>query len=174
MKKLLFIPILLLFSCVGNNDRYQEEYSDYVEYYELYTTYFSHVAVVQIKNIEAIKNGCKIEIDLYETSERFREKMDEKYTADEFVPYNGFNSKYDDFELPLDEMKHMRSIYYSDRIRPIRCISESPREELTEYIFINWIEGMEPVLGHSGHDINRSDTALVVNISHEIHYYYLW
>ncbi len=166
MKKLLFIPILLLISCAGNNDGK----TSYHQHHILHTSDFKYLATVNIESTDEIKNGCKLEIDIYETNEMFRNHMDSLIMP----PDDYYSFEEIEIESPLDDMKHMRSIHYSDRIRPIRCISESPGEELTDLIFINWIEGMEPFLGFSGHVVNRSDTALVVNISHEVQYHYLW
>ncbi|REL23913.1 hypothetical protein DYD21_20775 [Rhodohalobacter sp. SW132] len=175
MIKLFYFLLIFVVACSGNAETFDNTKEEPHEYYEFYTTDFSYVAVLFFRNSDVLQDGCEIEIDLYETSENFRSEIDEKYTAGEFLPYQGLNSRYDDFDLNLSEMSHMRSIHLYDRIRPVSCVSEHPEDEYrTELKHFRWIEGLEPVLGHSGHVINRADTAFAMYIRHEKSMFYLW
>jgi len=175
MKKLFFYSLVFLVACSGNADTFVNTNDEAYEYYEFYTTDLSYLAVLLFKNSDVLQNGCEIEIDLYETSESFRSEMVEKNMADEFVPYQGLNSKYDDFDLDLNDMNHLRSIRLHDRIRPVTCVSDNPEDEYrTELKHFRWIEGLDSVLGHSGHVINRADTAFAIYIRHEESMFYLW
>ncbi|WP_340103545.1 hypothetical protein [Rhodohalobacter sp. 8-1] len=175
MTRLFYILLIFLVACEENTGLSGNTIEDPHEYYEFYTTDFSYVAVLTFENFDAIENGCKIELDLYESPKSFRIDMNDKYTAGEFVPYMGLDSRYDDFELNLSEMTKRRSIQLIDRIRPVECVSDKPEDAYqTELKHFWWAEGLESRLGYSGHVINRSDTAFVYTIRHESLMFHIW
>lgn len=145
---------------------------NYEEYYEIYSHDYYFIGIVKVTDVNNSTNGCKIQIDIYETDDEFRTEIQNKYKSGEWVPNVKYNSRYDDFNINLNKMTHSRSVEILDRIRPSPCPAriESDRE----LMYITWVDDMEEVIGYPPAEIGRSKRAIRINIREEIYYFFIY